>query len=155
MSLSLRAVQAADVPSVAALVRDVLGEFGIAFGVGSDTDDQVLALPGGYTAPGGAFFVAEEGGRLAGTAGVMPMGGGVFELRKMYLRPGERGRGAGRALLEACVAFARSRGAVRLVLDTTEQMAAAIRFYERNGFTRDDACRRAPRCSRGYRLELA
>jgi hypothetical protein len=33
-------------------------------------------------------------------------------------------------------------------------MTAAIAFYERNGFVRDDAQRRASRCSRGYRLEL-
>jgi len=40
------------------------------------------------------------------------------------------------------------------VLDTTEQMTRAIRFYEDNGFVRDDAQRRGARCSRGYVREL-
>jgi hypothetical protein len=41
-----------------------------------------------------------------------------------------------------------------VVLDTTHSMSAAIAFYERNGFVRDDAQIRGARCSRGYRLDL-
>jgi putative acetyltransferase len=152
--LQVTSVTAADVPEVVALVRDVLAEFGIAFGIGAATDAQLLSLPQSYTDAGGVFFVARQDGALLGTAGLFPVRDGGLELRKMYLRPAARGLGAGRALWAECLAFAKARGARRIVLDTTEQMQAAIRFYERLGFVRDDAQITAPRCSRGYRLEL-
>lgn len=37
-----------------------------------------------------------------------------------------------------------------MVLDTTEAMGAAIAFYERHGFVRDDTQIRGARCTRGY-----
>lgn len=155
MAHSIRAVTKGDVPGVVELVRDVLAEFGITFGVGAETDTQLLGLPASYEAEGGAFFVAEDGGVISGTAGVVVVEPGVFELRKMYLRPSTRGHGVGQALFDRCLAFVRAHHGTRLALDTTEQMTAAIRFYEKNGFVRDDSQRRASRCSRGYRLDLA
>lgn len=154
MDATVRAVRAEDVGAVVALVRATLAEFGITFGAGAETDEQLHGLPESYAGLGGAFFVAEVEGALVGTAGVVPVEPGVFELRKMYLAKAARGHGVGQALLDACLGAVRARGGVRVVLDTTEQMTAAIRFYERNGFVRDDAQRRAERCSRGYRLEL-
>jgi len=41
------------------------------------------------------------------------------------------------------------------VLDTTEAMQRAISFYEAHGFVRDDVHIRGPRCTRGYKRELA
>src|SRR6185436_7868660 len=152
--MQLRAVTKADVPQVVALVRETLAEFGLAFGEGSPTDEQLLQLPESYRDGGGEFFVALEGDALVGTAGVAPAAPGAFELRKMYLRPSTRGKGVGKALLDACVQHARQRGAKRVVLDTTEAMKGAIAFYERHGFQRDDAQIRGSRCSRGYRLDL-
>jgi putative acetyltransferase len=157
MSLLVRPVEHTDVTAVVELVRDVLTEFNITFGQGSETDAQLEGLPRSYADRQGAFFVAELGGQLIGTAGVFPLGEahtGVFELRKMYLRPAARGAGAGQQLFNQCLKFVRSHQARQLVLDTTEQMTAAIAFYERNGFVRDDTQQRASRCSRGYRLDL-
>ena len=150
----IRRVEAKDVAAVVELVRTTLGEFGITFGLGAATDEQLLHLPASYTAGGGAFFVAVDGDVLIGTAGVAPVAPGVFELRKMYLRPEARGKGTGQQLFDACLAHVRTQGGHRMVLDTTEQMTAAIAFYERNGFVRDDTQRRASRCSRGYRRDL-
>lgn len=154
-AVAVRPVTADDVPRVAGLIRSVLAEFGLAFGEGSETDAQVLALPASYESRGGRFWVAlDGGGALLGTCGVFPVGGGDWELRKMYLDPAARGRGVGRLLLDEAVAFARAAGGRRLVLDTTEQMKAAIAFYEAHGFVRDDAQIRGSRCSRGYARAL-
>lgn len=150
----IRPVEAGDVAAVVELVRATLAEFGIVFGEGAETDAQLEQLPASYTASGGAFFVAVDEGQLVGTAGIALVEPGLFELRKMYLRPSARGRGVGQLLFDACLAHARAHGGKRIVLDTTEQMTTAIAFYERNGFVRDDTQRRAPRCSRGYRRDL-
>lgn len=153
----IREAKASDIDAVVSLVRATLTEFGITFGQGADTDEQLSHLPDSYTDHGGAFFVAEENGVLVGTAGVAKLDDapGVFELRKMYLSPSTRGKGVGQQLFDACRRFVVAHGGQRVVLDTTEKMTAAIAFYERNGFVRDDTQRRASRCSRGYRLDLA
>jgi ribosomal protein S18 acetylase RimI-like enzyme len=56
-------------------------------------------------------------------------------LAELYVVPQLRGRGLGRALLEAAMAVARERGADRMDLGTSEDDAAARRLYERLGFT--------------------
>lgn len=152
--VTLRAATTADVPAVLALVRSVLAEFDMALGEGAESDAMLERLPDAWTAHGGAFFVAELNGALVGTAAVERLPDGDFELQKMFLAPASRGHGVGRRLLDACVAVARTAGAHRVVLDTANQMTAAIAFYERAGFVRDDSVRRASRCHRGYRLDL-
>jgi putative acetyltransferase len=154
--VDLRLACVDDVPAVVAFVTEVLAEFGLAFGSGAATDDQLRGLPESYAAHGGAFWVARDpaSDALLGTCGVCPVADGVFELRKMYLAPAARGRGVGRYLLEVAVAFARERGGRRMVLDTVEAMTRAIAFYEAHGFVRDDAEIRGARCTRGYAREL-
>ena len=152
--MQVRRVEAGDVEKVSVLVREVLAEYGLTFGEGSATDAQVLGLPGSYDDAGGAFWVAEDEGALLGTCGVFPVGEGSLELRKMYLVKASRGRGVGKALFVAAVAYARSVGAREIVLDTITEMKDAIRFYEALGFVRDDTQVRGARCTRGYRLPL-
>ena len=93
-------------------------------------------------------------GELLGTAGVFPVGNRMYELRKMYLLPASRGLGLGKRLLDAAVDWVRASGGTHVVLDTIEEMTRAIAFYEAHGFVRDDAQKRAARCSRGYARKL-
>jgi GNAT superfamily N-acetyltransferase len=150
VTIEVREVRAGDVAAVIALVGQTLAEFGLAFGVGSPTDDQLRGLPEAYTSHGGRFWVAEDGEALVGTCGVIPIAPGTFELRKMYVAPAARGARLGARFLDVAVAWARAQGGARLVLDTVEEMTRAIAFYEANGFVRDDAYIRGSRCSRAY-----
>ena len=152
--IDVRLVETHDVPAVLVLVADVLAEFGLEFGKGSPTDDELRHLPTSYAEAGGAFWVALRGGELLGTAGVFPVAPATFELRKMYLRPPSRGLGVGQRLLDVAVEWTRTQVGKRIVLDTIEEMTRAIAFYEANGFVRDDAQKRAARCTRGYLREL-
>ena len=151
VDVEIRFVRSDDVDAVVEHVRASLAEFGLQFGCGAVTDDQLLTLPGSYADHGGAFWVA---GNLAGTCGVFPVAPGVYELRKMYLSPSARGTGLGKRMLATAIAWVREQGGTQVVLDTTEAMSRAIAFYEANGFVRDDAQRRGSRCSRGYSLML-
>lgn len=146
----IQLVTADDVPEVVQLVAETLAEFGLQFGNGSATDDDLHQLPASYAERGGAFWIARDRGTLVGTAGMFPLSPTMFELRKMYLRPASRGFGIGKRLLDTAVAWSRARGATHIVLDTIEQMQRAIAFYEAHGFQRDDAHIRGARCSRGY-----
>ncbi len=152
--ITVSVIDRAEVPEVVEHVARVLAEFGLEFGVGSETDEAVRNLPASYLDHGGAFWVAREvdGARrtLVGTCGVFPVAPETFELRKMYLAAAARGLGVGTRLLDEAIAWTKAHGGERMVLDTTDAMGAAIKFYERHGFVRDDTQIRGARCTRGY-----
>ena len=58
-------------------------------------------------------------------------------LEELYVAPGARRRGLGRALVERAMDLAREAGAVRMDLGTGEDDRAARALYERLGFTWD------------------
>ncbi len=160
MALSFRPITPADDAAVAAIIRAVMPEFG-ADGPGfAIHDPEVGHMSAAYARPGAAFFVVCEGERVLGSGGVAPLDGGepgVCELRKMYFLPELRGRGAGKALLEHCLATARALGYRRCYLETLERMTDARRLYEKFGFKALCSQRGATGhfgCDRYYELEL-
>jgi len=54
----------------------------------------------------------------------------------MYVRPGFRGRGLGKMMLDHLSAYARSKGMQSLLLQTGVYQTEAIRLYERMEFMR-------------------
>ena len=62
----------------------------------------------------------------------------VAHLYSMWVAPSARRAGAGRALLGAVVAWARSAKARSLVLQVTEGNAPAVALYQRAGFARTE-----------------
>lgn len=56
------------------------------------------------------------------------------ELKRMYVDPQVRGRGIGRALLEALEREARALGVTTVVLETGTRLAPAIKMYEAAGY---------------------
>lgn len=83
---------------------------------------------------GTALWVLEEEGRVVGQAGVYAgVAQGVLSLG-MAIVPEARGRGGGRALLEAIVAHARSAGAHKLELEVWPENGRAVALYASAGF---------------------
>lgn len=88
-------------------------------------------------APGrGAFFVAYADDVAAGCGAIRKNDEDVAEVKRMYVAPGQRGRGVGRAVLDALEAEARRLGVSRIVLETGPKQVEAIALYERAGFVR-------------------
>jgi ribosomal protein S18 acetylase RimI-like enzyme len=94
------------------------------------------------------ILVAVEDGRILGSAtleteeaglGDDPIEPGTANMRMLGVDPEARGRGAGRALAEACVRRARLLGKHALTLHTTQAMTAAQNLYASLGFVRDTA----------------
>jgi ribosomal protein S18 acetylase RimI-like enzyme len=56
-------------------------------------------------------------------------------LEELYVAPDRRGRGLGRALLEAAMELARETGAIHMDLGTSVDDTVAIALYESAGFT--------------------
>ena len=84
--------------------------------------------------PGGQILFALEGEAVLGTCAVLKSGAGEMELAKMAVAPSAQGRGIGRQLGEAAIAFAREAGADRLVLISNSRLTPAIALYQRLGF---------------------
>ncbi|WP_455356008.1 GNAT family N-acetyltransferase [Streptomyces sp. SYSU K217416] len=90
-------------------------------------------------------LVAVREGKLLGSVTFAPPGSawadiareGETEFRMLAVARAGRGRGAGEALVRACIERARAiDGVGRLVLSTTPAMRGAHRIYERLGFVR-------------------
>jgi GNAT superfamily N-acetyltransferase len=98
----------------------------------------------------------DDDGGVVGTAALQLTGPASGELRKMFLLPRARGRGMGRALLDAVLDAARARGLERLTLTTRHRYDRAIRLYERAGFRPVGSARQPRGGDRGltYQLEL-
>ncbi|MGW3865706.1 GNAT family N-acetyltransferase [Streptomyces sp. NPDC005047] len=122
-----------------AYLRDGLLDFG-----GDDAYLHELRAVAKRAAAAEVLVAAADGGVLGGVTFV-PSGGpmadiarpGEAEIRMLAVAREARGRGAGEALVRACVDRARSvPGCARVVLSTQRSMHSAHRIYARLGFTR-------------------
>jgi ribosomal protein S18 acetylase RimI-like enzyme len=126
-----------DLRAAADLFRDYAASLPIDLGY-QDFEAELAGLPGKYAPPDGALLLARgEAGRVLGCVALRPIPPeGCCEMKRLYLRPAARGLGLGRALAEAAIGAARTRGYGELRLDTLATMQAALGLYEQIGFRR-------------------
>jgi ribosomal protein S18 acetylase RimI-like enzyme len=121
-----------------------------------EPDREVFRDPRGkILAPGGQIFFVVEGDQVQGTCAVLRQTGDEYEIAKMAVATGARGRGFGDLLMEAAIGFATQVGARHLVIVSNTVLEPAIRLYQKHGFVRvpmskDDRYQRA-----NIRLERA
>ena len=91
------------------------------------------------------LLVAFDGDELVGTVTWCPYGSADAQLAKephqgefrtLSIAPEARGRGVGRALVEHCLARARSAGLTEVLLFSLKEMVPAHRLYAGLGFVR-------------------
>jgi putative acetyltransferase len=146
---------------VVRIVDSALREYGL--GVLLDSSDVDLTdLARHYDARGGRLELIEDvDGAALGVVGWRDAGGGVIELKKLYLAPAARGRGLGRRAVARVVDAARAAGAQAVVLETAVVLAEANRLYQRCGFRPVRGAEAASfdvlsqQCDLAYRLDLA
>jgi putative acetyltransferase len=81
-------------------------------------------------------FVARDDGAAVACGALRRHADAIGEVKRMYTLPGYQGQGIGGRILAEIEALARSKGLVRLVLETGDRHHAAWRVYERGGFAR-------------------
>ena len=87
-----------------------------------------------FEPPDGLFLVAREDGRAVACGGICRFDETRAELKRMYVVPEARGRGLGRAILDALEEAARGFGYVGVVLETGELHHEALGLYASAGY---------------------
>jgi carbonic anhydrase len=96
---------------------------------------ELASLPGAYALPDGRLFLAYSGGELAGCIALRPLGNGLSEMKRLYVRDRFRGQKIGAELVNTLITAARDIGYRKLRLDTyPAKMGAAEKLYRSLGF---------------------
>jgi ribosomal protein S18 acetylase RimI-like enzyme len=118
-------------------VRALFAEYAAALGIDLEFQGfskELASLPGDYAPPRGRLMLATIGEEAAGCVALREFSGDTCEMKRLYVRPGFRGRGVGRVLALRVLDEARSIGYARMRLDTMPTMDAAIGMYLTLGF---------------------
>jgi GNAT superfamily N-acetyltransferase len=92
-----------------------------------------------FMPPQGRLLLAYIGDRLAGIACLKALTPDIGEIKRMYVRPGNRKQGLGRALLIRLLEEASQIGYKKIRLDSAPFMTEAQNLYRTTGFTEIDA----------------
>lgn len=137
MATDVRPASAADVPDLVSLMQAfyVEADFPLPTAGAADAFTEFLASPNL-----GAVWLAERDGAVVGHVVLtvifsMEYGGLRGFIDDLYVRPAERGRGTGAALLAAAREGAMARGLRALCVETGQANHPARRLYARAGFS--------------------
>jgi putative acetyltransferase len=143
--------------------QDLFGLITLCFadypGCYTDPHDDLrdLRRPGeSFRGPGEGFWVMEDqGGRVCACVAVETPEPGAAELHRLYVRPDQRRRGLGEALVRQAESRARAAGARRMAFWSDTRFTGAHRLYERLGYRATDETRDLGdvSASREYRFE--
>jgi ribosomal protein S18 acetylase RimI-like enzyme len=89
-----------------------------------------------YRPPGTLLvgYLAERPAGCVGLVGTADHGPGTAEVKRLYVRPEQRGHGVARALMLHLHQHAKRHGISRLVLDVLPSRTQVIEFYRRLGY---------------------
>lgn len=123
------------------LVREVFREYAHELGVDlcfQGFEEELQTLPGDYSGPQGALWLALVDGELAGCCALRQIDTvdypNAAEMKRLYVRKAFRRFGLGRQLAEATLDAARSAGYHSVLLDTLDDMESARTLYAELGF---------------------
>jgi GNAT superfamily N-acetyltransferase len=109
-----------------------------------------------YFCCGAGFWLARAGDNVIGCVALRHIAEpNAAEVKRMYVRPEARGQGVAQLLLETAEKFALAAGYHWIYLDTADDMKAAARFYQRNGFQQCERYNDNPQATIFMRKQLA
>jgi GNAT superfamily N-acetyltransferase len=113
----------------APLEEELLGRYGGVPGSGGEPEAN------DFEPPHGAFLIASEDGEAVACGGVCRYDAETAEIRRMYVVPAARGRGASRLVLSALEEEARRLGYSLVRLETGDAQPEAVGLYVSAGYS--------------------
>ena len=113
-------------------------EFGVPVTLADQPD--LLHIENFYCRDHGNFWIATDNEKLIGSIALIDIGNGQSALRKMFVHKAYRGKekGTGQQLLDHVISWCKQKGIDEIYLGTFDKLAAAQRFYLKNGFVEVD-----------------
>lgn len=140
---SIRLIQPEDNAQIAAIIRRVSQEFGLAAESGFAVGDSILnKLYQVYQQSNSAYWVIiDKQNIIYGGGGIAPLQGdaNILEIQKMYFLPEIRQQGLAKKILELAFEFAQTHHINSVYLETTKALWQAVRLYEKLGFEHLDS----------------
>lgn len=130
-------IESAETPEFVAMIRQLFVEYSQSLEVDlcfQGFAEELTRLPGDYARPAGRLMLAFDEKQAIGCGALRPIGGSTCEMKRLYVRPAFRGKGAGGALIEALIGSAKQIGYEKVRLDTLPSMTTALAIYRSLGF---------------------
>jgi GNAT superfamily N-acetyltransferase len=105
--------------------------------LGQPIDEYVVATLDTLCAaepPEGVFYIVRRDGSAVGMGGVRRTSDGASEMKRVFVRPDQRGGGLGATIVRRLISDATSFGYASMRLDSGPFMSSAHRLYEAEGF---------------------
>ena len=97
-----------------------------------------------YSLPKGALLLATCQGEVAGVVGMVGVGEGIAEMKRLYVRPKWRSKGIGKILCEKIMRTARDASYSLMRLETFSRLDGAIALYLNQGFKISEESEKSP-----------
>lgn len=97
-------------------------------------EKEMQALEAMYSLPYGGIILCKEAGVFIGCVAIRKIDDENAEMKRMWIKTNQQGKGLGSILLNKAVDLARSCGYKKIKLDTLSHMTPAMNLYKQNGF---------------------
>lgn len=97
-------------------------------------EEELQNIPWEYAPPHGCILLAIYGDEVAGCVALRKLDEQLGEMKRLYVRPGYKGKKIGKSLAASIIEEAKTRGYHYMRLDTLPTMEHAISLYRSLGF---------------------
>lgn len=113
-------------------------------------EEELKDLEHKYGTPDGRLYLAYCGKTAAGCIGLKKLGENDCEMKRLYVKPGFRGKHIGAMLVGRIIEDARKIGYRRMYLDTVPFLESAVYIYKKFGFQETGCYNDSPVASSVY-----
>ena len=99
-----------------------------------DSDKKDLLNPEIIVENGGQIFFALDNKSAIGTVAMIKSPNNRFELAKMTVKEGSRGKGIANMLMDECIKFAKQNSSREIFLISNDSLTIARNLYDKYGF---------------------
>ena len=99
-----------------------------------DSDKKDLLNPERIVENGGQIFFALDNQSVIGTVAMIKSSDDRFELAKMTVKEGSRGKGIANMLMDECIKFAKQNSSREIFLISNDSLTIARNLYDKYGF---------------------